>query len=401
MGIPLKNAVYINAMGINCALGNSVAEVARRLYAGDASGMTLQDGWIPGQTAMVGAVTAPLPAIPAHLLPFASRNNQVLLHAAQQIEAQLLQAREHYGAHRIGVVLGTSTTGIRETERFLAGDAAETYCYQLQEQGSPAQFLAEYWQLSGPSWVVSTACSSSARAMIAAQRLLNLNLCDVVISGGVDTLCKLTLNGFSALEAVSQTRCDPFSAKRNGINIGEGAGVFILSRHPLPEQTQPIMLCGGGISMDAHHMSAPDPEGKGAIRAMQAALMAVGISDRDIDYVNLHGTGTRQNDAMESIAMMTVFPDRVACSSTKPLTGHALGAAGAIEAAFCGMTLGEHNPAGQLPPHLWSEQPDPALPVLALTRQDQSFSAHSRGFLMSNSFAFGGNNVSLIFGRAQ
>lgn len=406
----MKPPVYINAFGINCALGNNAADVAARLFVGDTSGMVEQSGWIPQQTAIVGAVTAALPSISPAFARFASRNNQVLLQAANQIEAQVQQAIARFGAHRIGVVLGTSTTGIAETEHYLAdASQAERYCYQLQEQGSPAQFLAAYWQLGGPAWVVSTACSSSARAMIAAKRLLDQGICDAVISGGADTLCRLTLNGFTALEAVSATRCDPFSARRNGINIGEGAGVFLMSKtsdlsgESTTEKSFPqksvARFCGGGISMDAHHMSAPDPEGGGAVRAMQAALTEAGIAATDIGYVNLHGTATRQNDAMESHAMAQVFPAGVPCSSTKPLTGHALGAASAIEATLCLLALSGTNDEHWLPPHIWSGEIDPSLPPLAFTQVGQPVSASKNRYMMSNSFAFGGNNVSLIFGH--
>lgn len=411
----MKPPVYINAFGINCALGNNAAEVAARLFIGDTSGMVEKAGWVPHQTVIVGAVTATLPSIPKALARFASRNNQVLLQAANQIEAQVQQAVARFGSHRVGVVLGTSTTGIAETEHYLAdASQAERYCYQLQEQGSPAQFLAAYWQLRGPAWVVSTACSSSARAMIAAKRLLDQGICDAVISGGADTLCKLTLNGFTALEAVSATRCDPFSAHRNGINIGEGAGVFLLSKTTdlggesvVQKRAAPksvARFCGGGISMDAHHMSAPDPEGRGAVRAMQAALHEAGITATDIGYVNLHGTATRQNDAMESHAMAQVFPAGVPCSSTKPLTGHALGAASAIEASLCLLALNGANGEGKLPPHIWSGAVDASLPPLSFTRVGQPVSTSNshnlnNRYMMSNSFAFGGNNVSLIFGH--
>jgi 3-oxoacyl-[acyl-carrier-protein] synthase-1 len=245
--------------------------------------------------------------------------------------------------------------------------------------------------------------------MIAAKRLLDQNICDAVISGGADTLCKLTLNGFTALEAVSAARCDPFSARRNGINIGEGAGVFLLSKTPdlsgksttekSTTEKGVVRFCGGGISMDAHHMSAPDPEGRGAVRAMQAALTEAGIAATDISYVNLHGTATRQNDAMESHAMTQVFPAGVACSSTKPLTGHALGAASAIEATLCLLALNGANDEGKLPPHIWSGEIDSSLPPLAFTQVGQPVSASKSRYMMSNSFAFGGNNVSLIFGQ--
>ncbi|MBA5705847.1 beta-ketoacyl-ACP synthase [Pseudomonas fulva] len=391
---------YLNALGLICALGHGQADVAARLFAGDCSGMRPAPGWIPERQPPVGAVTQPLPAVP--LPEQHSRNNQLLYAAALQIEPALRQAITQYGAHRVGVVLGTSTSGIAEGSaaigHFLASDHFPAdYHYAQQVLSAPADFLADWLQLGGPAYVISTACTSSGRALLSARRLLDLGVCDAVLCGGVDSLCHLTLNGFSALEAISDRRCNPFSANRDGINIGEAAALFLMTRAP-EAQGERIALLGAGASSDAHHISAPDPTGAGALQCMGKALDNAGLKPAHIHYLNLHGTATPHNDAMESLAVDTLFGAGLPCSSSKPMTGHTLGAAGALEAAFCWLSLSRHNPLGLLPPHLWDGQPDPALPELTLVDGSQRLAAHGPRRLMSNSFAFGGNNVSLILG---
>ena len=391
---------YLNALGVICALGRGQDEVARNLFAGECSGMQRESGWVPGRSLTVGAVHGALAPIPSGLNPQSSRNNQLLLEAALQIEDDIRQAIRTYGPDRVAIVLGTSTSGIDEASRGIAhylqtqhfpGD----YDYQQQELSAPATFLAEWLNVSGPAYVISTACTSSARALMSAQRLLEMNLCDAVLCGGVDTLCKLTLNGFSALEAVSDERCNPFSVNRHGINIGEAAVLFVMSRQPAADHA--IALLGAGASSDAHHISAPEPGGRGAVQAMQQALKRAGLQADQIGYLNLHGTATQHNDAMESHAVAQVFPEGVPCSSTKPMTGHTLGAAGALEAAFCWLSL---NHDGALAPHVWDGHGDPALPALNWVTPGQTLAPTLQRCLMSNSFAFGGNNVSLIIGEA-
>lgn len=394
---------YLNALGVICALGRNKQEVARSLFAGDISGMRTEAGWVPERSLPVAAVQGERVPVPAELSQQTSRNNQLLLEAALQIKDDIEQAIHTYGRGRIGIVLGTSTSGIDEASRGIARYLCDhqfpsDYDYQQQELSAPANFLADWLQLSGPAYVISTACTSSARALMSAQRLLDLGICDAVLCGGVDSLCKLTLNGFSALDAVSDQRCNPFSVNRDGINIGEAAVLFLMSSST--QSTQPIALLGSGASCDAHHISAPEPTGRGAREAMNKALRSAGLKPGQIDYLNLHGTATQHNDAMESLAVAAVFPDGVPCSSTKPMSGHTLGAAGALEAAFCWLSLSAENTAHALPPHVWDGQPDPELPALhwvtAADRLQHTLPCH----LMSNSFAFGGNNVSLIIGDA-
>ena len=394
---------YLNALGVICALGRDKQEVARNLFAGDCSGMRSEAGWVPERSLPVGAVAGELAAIPPELIRQRSRNNQLLLEAALQIRPDIDRAIQTYGRDRIGIVLGTSTSGIDEASQGLAHYIREQqfpadYDYQQQELGAPANFLADWLQVSGPAYVISTACTSSARALMSAQRLLDLGVCDVVLCGGVDTLCKLTLNGFSALEAVSGQRCNPFSRHRNGINIGEAAVLFLMSKQP--GDGQPIALLGSGASSDAHHISAPEPSGRGAQEAMRKALNRAGLQPQQIGYLNLHGTATPHNDAMESHAVAAVFPEGVPCSSTKPMTGHTLGAAGALEAAFCWLSLSTGNREHALPPHIWDGQADPELPVLNWVTPATRLSSIGPRYLMSNSFAFGGNTVSLIIGDA-
>ncbi|ABA72169.1 beta-ketoacyl-[acyl-carrier-protein] synthase family protein [Pseudomonas fluorescens] len=394
---------YLNALGVICALGRDKQTVARNLFAGDCSGMRRESGWVPERELPVAAVHGDLAPIPEALADQRSRNNQLLLEAALQIRDDIEQAIQTYGRDRIGVVLGTSTSGIDEASRGLAHYIRDQqfpadYDYRQQELGAPANFLADWLQLSGPTYVISTACTSSARALMSARRLLDLGLCDAVLCGGVDSLCKLTLNGFSALEAVSDERCNPFSANRNGINIGEAAVLFVMSKE---RGAGPgIALLGAGASSDAHHISAPEPTGRGALQAMQKALDQAHLQADDISYLNLHGTATQHNDAMESLAVDALFADGVPCSSTKPMTGHTLGAAGALEAAFCWLSLSADNPDHALPPHIWDGQADPDLPALKWVTASERLASIAPRYLMSNSFAFGGNNVSLIIGDA-
>ncbi|AFY17569.1 beta-ketoacyl-[acyl-carrier-protein] synthase family protein [Pseudomonas sp. UW4] len=394
---------YLNALGLVCSLGRDKQEVARHLFAGDCGGMREQAGWVPQRALPVGAVQGNLATLPADMSRHHSRNNQLLLEATLQIRPDIDSAIRTYGHDRIGVVLGTSTSGIDEASQGLAHYLREKqfppeYDYQQQELGAPANFLAEWLQLSGPAYVISTACTSSARALMSAQRLLDLGVCDAVLCGGVDTLCKLTLNGFSALEAVSDQRCNPFSLNRNGINIGEAAVLFLMTRHA--GDSPPIALLGSGASSDAHHISAPEPTGRGALQAMRKALSRANLQPEHIAYLNLHGTATQHNDAMESLAVATLFPAGVPCSSSKPMTGHTLGAAGALEAAFCWLSLSADNREHALPPHVWDGQPDPELPPLQWVTPATRLTSIAPRYLMSNSFAFGGNNVSLIIGDA-
>ncbi|MGL5490499.1 MAG: beta-ketoacyl-[acyl-carrier-protein] synthase family protein [Shewanella sp.] len=404
----MNNRVAITQIGLCTPLGQTQEQVLARLIAGDTSAMQTNDTLLFGESTLVAPVTEPLPTIPAALAQFDCRNNQLLLAAAQQITDTVEQAKQTYGANRIGVVLGTSTSGISKGEAALAyrnqhGHFPADYHYFQQELGSTSDFLRQLFALQGPCYTISTACSSSAKVFASAKRLLEAKLCDMVIVGGIDSLCQLTVNGFHALESVSKGHCNPFSANRDGINIGEGAALFTLTLATDNTANEAcVLLAGIGESSDAHHMSAPHPEGAGAIAAMQAALDDAQISAQDIDYINLHGTATPKNDAMESRALLSVFGDTPPpASSTKPLVGHTLGAAGAIEAAFCYLLLSPHNHSFALPPHRFDGQQDPQDPSIALVAPKQCADHDKLNYVMSNSFAFGGSNASLIFCRKE
>ena len=387
--------VYLNALGVLNALGCDKKWVRKNLLKAQSPGMGLRKMPISGNTYFTGAVLDELPSIPDQLNAYTCRNNRLALAATQQIEAELESARQRYTSDRIGVVIGTSTSGVDEAEAAVAawhhtGKIPDSFNYTSQEVGASADFLALYYGLKGPAYAVSTACSSSGKVFASARGLIMSGLCDAVLVGGVDTLCELTVNGFAALEATSQDRCNPFSRNRRGINVGEGAAVFLMSR----EATGPS-LEGVGESADAYHMSAPDPSGAGARAAMSAALQEAGLEADDIDYINLHGTATRLNDCMESRAVYDMFGKATPCSSTKPLTGHTLGAAGATEVALCWLLLTHEKPV--IAPHVYDGEKDEELSDICLvTESDASGPVN---VVMSNSFAFGGNNVSVILGR--
>jgi 3-oxoacyl-[acyl-carrier-protein] synthase-1 len=393
----MKQRCYLGALGIVNALGNGPEEVARRLFEGDTGGMVLEDGWLPAGAARVGRARAALPGIPATLADQASRCNQLALAALAQIRGEIEAALGKYGRRRIGVVIGTSATGIAEGEAAVAalkasGALPAGYRYAQQEMGAPALFLARHLGLAGPAYSVSTACTSSAKAFVSARRLLDQGLCDAVLVGGVDALCRLTVCGFSALESTSAEVSQPMSHNRRGINIGEGAALFLMSG-----TASAVELLGAGESSDAHHISAPHPEGLGAEAAMRAALKDAGLAAEAVDYLNLHATATPKNDEMESRAVARVFAGGVPASGTKPMTGHTLGAAGAIELAFCWLALRD----GRLPPHVWDGEADPALPRLDLVARERRFARPAARVCMSNSFAFGGSNACLLAGDAR
>jgi len=398
--MPTQPPVHLAALGLVCALGSGKAAVARGLFEGDTGGLRLEADWLPGRMARVGRVEGPLPEPPPALQADDSRTARLLLAALAEIRDEVEAELVRHGPARIGVVLGTSTSGIEAGERAIAAMAATGqlppwFQYRAQEMGCPARFLADVLGVTGPAYTVSTACTSSGKAVASARNLLRQGLCDGVITGGVDSLCRLTLNGFAALEASTPELCNPMSLHRAGINIGEAAVLFLLRREPAE-----VALLGVGASSDAHHLSAPDPTGRGAEAALRMALGDAGLAPERVEgYLNLHATATPKNDEMESLAVARVLP-QVPCSGTKPLTGHTLGAAAALELALCWLTLHpEHNPQGLLPPHRWDGVPDPALPALELVAPGDRLARG--GVCISTSYAFGGNNLALVAGGAR
>lgn len=391
----MRSRVFVNAFSCMSALGRGDIEQSENLRLGKSPGMGPSETWRKnGAKAFVGSVYGNFPAIAEK--NHDTRNNRILQCCIQGILPAIRSHLSAIGPDLFALVAGTSTSGIAETEAALftspPGSISRDYDYSRQEFGSPSDFMRDLLKIDGPAYALSTACTSSTNAFISARRLLLNGQAEAVLVVGADSLCRTTVEGFISLEAVSDERCLPMSANRRGINIGEGAGAFLLSL-----ERGPIELLGAGESCDAFHLSSPDPQGRGAEAAMRAALKDAGLSHEEIDYVNLHATGTTKNDEMESLAMNRVFPSGVICSGTKALTGHTLGAAGVIEAAICCLAI-RHN---FIPRHVWDGIPDPKLPPLNLCPPDKTFGHESRRICMTNNFAFGGSNVSLIFGASS
>jgi 3-oxoacyl-[acyl-carrier-protein] synthase I len=340
--------------------------------------------------------------IRADLANFDCRNNRLAqLGLAQDgfVEA-VKDAAARVGPDRVGVFVGTSTAGILQTELAfrrrdsITGALPADFDYaSTHSPFSVADFVRRTLHLTGPVATVSAACSSSAKVFASAQRMMAAGIIDAAVVGGVDSLCLTTLYGFNSLELISAHPCRPFDPERDGISIGEGAAFALLERAPENLAAHAILLLGVGESSDAYHMSSPRPDGLGARLAMEGALKAGGVAPSEVGYINLHGTATPSNDSAEGNAVSVLFGNRMACSSTKGATGHALGAAGGIEAVIAALAL-RHGfiPAGVNTAHV-----DPAIAIdYVLENRAQAIST-----ALSNSFGFGGTNCSLLLGRAN
>lgn len=388
-------SIFLNSAGLICSLGSGPENIQDSLFGEDTEIPYLRYSpqFSTENNLLLGTVEQPLTSV--SIAEEDTRNNRMLTTASEPLLNEIQLLKERYGPQRIAAVIGTSTSGISDGEEAMRYHRKQNkfpanYHYRMQEPSSPSRYIAKWLGLRGPVFSVSSACTSGAKALASAARLLQLGVCDAVIAGGVDTLCNMTVKGFSSLLVTTNSICNPFSINRDGINLGEGAGLFLLTREP-----GPVRLAGIGETSDAYHISSPHPEGKGAENAMRQALQQAGMRPENIQYLNLHGTGTEQNDKMEARAVQRVFGNDIACSSTKPFTGHTLAAAGAIEAVFCWLALQRED--GKLPPHRWDGQTDPELPKLSgitTSRLGKKLTA-----AMSNSFAFGGNNASLILVR--
>ncbi|HEY2685313.1 MAG TPA: beta-ketoacyl-[acyl-carrier-protein] synthase family protein [Steroidobacteraceae bacterium] len=357
------------------------------------------------ETASIDTFVGEVPGVDAQALPpalkvFDCRNNRLaeltlrqdgFLEAVAAVAARL-------GRERIGVYLGTSTSGIFETELAYrrrdahSGLLPDSYHYgPTHNTFSVADYVRQRLKVEGPALALSSACASSAKAFASAQRAITAGLIDAAVVGGVDSLCLTTLYGFHSLQLSSPQPCRPFDVARDGISIGEAAAFILLERTAVSESA--VTLYGVGESSDAYHMSAPHPEGAGARLAMQAALESAGLDADDVDYINLHGTGTPSNDRSESQAVTTLFGPTVPCSSTKGATGHTLGAAGALEAVISALCIKE----GIMPGGVGTQHLDPNLTAHYI-RENKRASVRR---ILSNSFGFGGTNCSLILGSPQ
>ncbi|HEX7156527.1 MAG TPA: beta-ketoacyl-[acyl-carrier-protein] synthase family protein [Burkholderiaceae bacterium] len=382
------------------ALGAGLASTLGALRSGR-GGLARKRGGEVAFESFVGEVEGlDAVALRADLARFDCRNNRLAQLALEQdgFAQSVREMIERHGAGRIGVFLGTSTSGILSSEIAYrhrdpatgALPAGHDYPH-THNAYSLGDFVRCYFDLRGPAYVISTACSSSAKAFGCAQRMIASGLLDAALVGGVDTLCLTTLCGFNSLQLVSTSPCRPFDADRDGISIGEGAA-FALVESAASARPGDVLMTGIGESSDAHQMSAPHPEGRGARMAMQAALQMARLQPADIDYLNLHGTATPSNDAAEDRAVTDVFGGRTPCSSTKGHTGHTLGAAGGVEAVICALAL-RHDFA---PGGLGTRAVDPRLGCRYLLRNVEQPMRH----VLSNSFGFGGSNCSLVLSRA-
>ena len=339
--------------------------------------------------------------LPPALRLFDCRNNRLAELALQQdaFDAAVRHAVRQYGPRRVGVFLGTSTAGILQTELAyrdrdpVSGALPAAFEYRTTHNAfSVADYVRRRFGLSGPAMAVSAACASSAKVFASARRMLMAGLIDAAVVGGVDSLCLTTLYGFHSLQLSSPRPCRPFDVARDGISIGEAAAFLLLERAPDHLPSDAVLLLGVGGSSDAHHMSSPHPEGLGARYAMQAALHAAALVPDDIDYINLHGTGTPSNDRAESQAVTSLFGPTLPCSSTKGATGHTLGAGGALEAVISALAI-RHDlmPGGVHTAHV-----DPTLTAHYIRGNRRARVAR----VLSNSFGFGGVNCSLVLGSA-
>ncbi len=339
--------------------------------------------------------------LPANFSAFECRNNRLAFLTLHQdgFSAVVEAATTRYGRRRVGILLGTSTAGILQTERAYCrrdpstGALPDDFNYRgTHNIYSLADFVRHWFRLEGPATVVSTACSSSAKVFASAARMFAAGVIDAAIVGGVDSLCLTTLYGFNSLELLSNQPCRPFDVDRKGISIGEAAAFALLERPGPSLDANEVLLLGTGESSDAYHMSTPQPDGLGARLAMTAALRSAGLQAGDIDYIKLHGTATPSNDAAEGKAVLALFGGQTPCSSLKGATGHTLGAAGGLEAVMSALAL-RH---GFLPGGINTRHPDPTIPIQYLTAN----SALAPRRVLSNSFGFGGTNCSLVLGRA-
>ena len=392
----MKAKIYLSAPALVSCAGRNAFELYESCLNGNQSGFTMRE--YGGKYFPTGLIKEELPEVNLHNMGCPSftgktRLIRIINAALEQLIPLVEKAKAKYGQKRIGVCLGSCDNGSEAS--FIAhnyylenGSFPKDYNLHYQSASFPAEFVSAKLDICGPVFTIATACASGASAIMRGAELIRANICDAVVAGGADIVSDTVFSGFNALEAVSGSLTNPFSKNRKGINLGEGAAFFLLDT----EEISNIELLGAGETSDAFHMTAPSEDGEGPAMAMKAAILDAGIDSRQIGYVNLHGTGTRLNDKAESLALKAVFmqnPPPV--SSTKPVTGHTLGAAGALETAICWMVINEKK---GLPVHCWDGVYDEEAPFFPAGAEYKS-----TDICMSNSFAFGGCNVSLILGR--
>lgn len=390
--------IYLSKPGVMSSAGADLEELYASLVSGDQSGIK-QYKTFSGDTFFAARIDG------SKLKPTSGRLDMKIIRiegtALDQIGKTIEKAKSKYGEKRIAVCVGSCDNGTEfsiagHKKYFENGAFPEDYTIEMQGADYVSTFIAEKYGLTGPVCTFSTACSSSAGALIKAAELIRSGFCDAAISGGIDIASDTTLVGFASLEAVSEDITNPFSQNRSGITLGDGAAFFVLSKEPLDESMPKICLLGYGESCDAHHMTSPDPSGIGAKKAIEKALSNAKIKPEEVDYVNLHGTGTKFNDSMEAKAVDAVFGAyKVHCSTTKPITGHTLGAAGALELAICFAAITNNV----LPPQIWDGVFDEEMPKLNFVNKNDNL--YQTKICLSNSFAFGGANACLVIKKEE
>ena len=377
--------IYVNEYAAVCNLGTGIDEIFHNALLCRNDFFTFDSDIVKGKTFPLGKVKTELPVIDDFV--YNLRCNRLLLHCLKCIDTKGLI--EKYGKNRIGVVIGTTNSGADEYEK--SGDIRHA------QIGNPAGFVKNYSGLSGYCSGISTACTSGIKTFSLAKNLISSGVCDAVIAGAADAVSKTPVFGFHSLEVLSERPCLPFSGNRDGINIGEGAALFVLEKQPAEYA---IKVCAIGETSDAYHCATPDPQGIEAARAIELAINDACLKSSDIDYINLHGTGTISNDIMESHAVYKIFEQKTPSSSTKSLTGHCLGAAGGIETALCCAMLDcRINPENYLLPHFYDGLYDESLPCIKLVQKNQK--AEKLKYVLNNSFGFGGSNAAMILGRVN
>lgn len=404
----MSQNLYFSVPGVICAAGNCVDAVWDSCLLGNRDGIKKIKS-LSGKDFFVGKINDEfLPCVKN--ARYDMRIIRILDRALEQIQPVIKKIIQKFGNDKIAVCLGSCDNGsefslLGHREYFEKGQFPKDYKLDVQSADYPAAFVKEKFGLTGPSFVFSTACSSSASAIIKAKELIMAGIVDAAIVGGVDVASDTVLLGFDSLEAVSDEITNPFSKNRKGITLGEGAAVFVLSKDKELANFDTsegfcIELLGTGESADANHMTAPLEDGSGAAFAIKNALFDAKLNASDVDYLNLHGTGTVLNDSMEAKAVSSIFGDycnKLAVSSTKPLMGHTLGASGAIELAICYMAL-KNSTCKKLPIHVFDGVQDDTLPKLNFVTKDFCLDKEIK-IAMSNSFGFGGCNISLIIGK--
>ncbi len=394
--------LYLSKPGVMSCAGNNLEQLWKSVTSGNQSG-------IRRVKACNDEEFFAARVLDSDLKPGSARYDMKIMRieeaALEQIAGDIEKAKKQYGNERIAVCVGSCDNGTEfsiagHRKYFAEGDFPPDYNLEIQGADYVSTFIAEKFDLKGPCATFSTACSSSAGAIIKGAELILAGLADAAVVGGIDIASDTTLIGFNSLEAVSSEITNPFSKNRHGITLGDGASFFVLTREPLDSSEEAVKLLGWGESADAYHMTSPDPSGAGAEKAIRRAIKKAGITRKDVGYINMHGTGTKFNDSMEAKAIAAVFEDiKVPVSTTKPITGHTLGAAAALELAICWAAL--KNKTLELPLQIWDGEQDSELPVLNIIDKN-SFAASGDNNLkvcLSNSFAFGGANACLVIGK--